>query len=472
MAAPIIILRFLRQAVFIRRTVHRDDAASLSLDDLVLSTSAIHSLLGMFSSPATGGISVVRRRAFLHFLHTCSELFRCDPSRPGTQPHSEDLFSLDAVAVALGELGMDMPSEEWLALKRQLLQAVKAYVAQAPAEPQILPGLHRSDSAISSTPSSSSALVPLGAVGADTQTSVKSLSLLPLPLPTDQQQHTGLLEYESNDDNDDAATLCFDLDSMSRDDLCALVRSQSHKITQKDATIVKRDLRIVTLAATCQTFRQKSRRLENRLQLVVAAAKAPVIDENFQISRIGSRNLTPQGTIALGLRRNLGNLACADIGHVVLQDIDGTTVSRAEKKTGAALMASSRLFFSHLRLDLFGTEDKLPFNLAVHSFRTDGTNSSIWQRRKLYALELESAFLVDAIPDHGIDSHTGEANQFILKWPDMFERLKRVSDILPVEDGTGPGTVALIMKQLQALGCPTWSEIIQNSHSDSVACGP
>jgi hypothetical protein len=462
MAAPIIILRFLRQAIFIRRAVHRDDAASLSLDDLVLGSDAIHSLLGIFSSP--GGISAVRRRAFLHFLQTCSELFRCDHGGP------EDLFSLDIVAVALGELGMDMPSQEWLALKQQLLQSVKAYVARAPAEPQILPGIS------SSTPSSSSTLVPfeVGALGADTPSSVTSLSpLSALPLPTDQQQHTsGLLEYERDDDNDDATTLCLDLDSMSREDLYTLVRTQSHEITQKDATIVKRDLRIAALVATCRTFGQKSRRLENRLQLAAAAAKAPVIDENFQLSRIGSRNLTPQGTIALGLRRNLGNIACADIGHVVLQDIDGTTVSRAEKKTGAALLASSKLFFSHLRLDLFGKEDRLPFNLAVHSFRTDGTNSSIWQRRKLYALELESAFLVDAIPDHVIDPHTGEANQFILKWPDMFERLKRVSDILPVEDGTGPGTVALIMKQLQALGCPTWSEIIQNSHSDSVACGP
>ena len=37
-------------------------------------------------------------------------------------------------------------------------------------------------------------------------------------------------------------------------------------------------------------------------------------------------------------------------------------------------------------------EDEVPdFLLYVHGFRSDATNSAIWQRRKLVALELESA---------------------------------------------------------------------------------
>jgi hypothetical protein len=506
MSAPIFILRFLRQTVFIRRTVHCDDADSLSLDDLVFPKSAIQSLLGIFSNAVGGGISAVRRKDFLNFLQTTSELFRCACATggpgPGTLRHTEDLFKLDAVAVALGELGMDMASEEWVALKEQLLQSVKSYIAaRAAADPVVVPGFRTassfsqsfsssstsaasSDSGMSSSPSPfsfdhrsgpSEFLVPFEA-NARTSPPQNLLSLPSLPPPADQRQPSDIVKraLDYDDDRDDATDLCSfsDLESMSRDDLYTLVRSQGHRITKQGATIVKRDMRIVSLSATCKTFKQKSRRLDSRLQIAIATAKAPRIDDDFQISRIGSRNLTPQGTLALGLRRNLGNLACADLGHVILQDMDGTTVSRAEKKTGAALMASARFFFSQLRLDLFGTQDKLPFNLAVHSFRTDGTNSSIWQRRKLYALELESAFLVEAIPDHGIESHTGEANHFILQWPDMFEHIKRVSDILPVEDGSGPGTVALIMKQLQALGCPTWQEIVEKSDSDSVARCP
>ena len=47
--------------------------------------------------------------------------------------------------------------------------------------------------------------------------------------------------------------------------------------------------------------------------------------------------LTPQGTVAIALRRNIGNVACSLLGHIILQDIAGCTVSRCEVKSGAAI---------------------------------------------------------------------------------------------------------------------------------------
>eukprot|EP00973_Karenia_brevis_P088132 12219941-Karenia_brevis.AAC.1 len=42
------------------------------------------------------------------------------------------------------------------------------------------------------------------------------------------------------------------------------------------------------------------------------------------------------------------------------------------------------------------------------------------------------------------------------KIPQLFTRCKRLSDLQPVGKATAESTVALLAKQLHAIGCPTW----------------
>ena len=96
--------------------------------------------------------------------------------------------------------------------------------------------------------------------------------------------------------------------------------------------------------------------------------------------------------MALAVRRNLSSIACADIGMVLLADVSRWAVARAEVRAAGALMASARSFFFRAWEIFKDAFVEVPeFLLYVHGFRSDATNSAIWQRRKLVALELESA---------------------------------------------------------------------------------
>ena len=81
--------------------------------------------------------------------------------------------------------------------------------------------------------------------------------------------------------------------------------------------------------------------------------------------------------------------------------------------------------------------------VCIHSFKSDATNSGIWQRRSLVALELESAVL---FPE-GLPQHLGQsmsrssipkgAGFDIPGFFTLFHCCKRVSDVLPVGEKTG-----------------------------------
>ena len=104
---------------------------------------------------------------------------------------------------------------------------------------------------------------------------------------------------------------------------------------------------------------------------------------------------------------------------------------------------SSRQFFG----DMCNTWERSPeaFHLWLFGVRSDATNSGIWQKRKLQALELIAMYL-----------DTDDLNDASATFDDKFIYQKRLSDIQPVEDGRADGLLALLKKQLHALGCPTW----------------
>ena len=165
------------------------------------------------------------------------------------------------------------------------------------------------------------------------------------------------------------------------------------------AAVAKKDQRINGLKKRARGLQQALRRTRHKLEMVQAGHQAAEhnVDGQFAITIRGKRNLTLQGSMALAVRRNLSSIACADIGMVLLTDVSRWAVARAEVRAAGALMASARSFFFRA-WETFkdalvqAREDEVPdFLLYVHGFRSDATNSAIWQRRKLVALELESA---------------------------------------------------------------------------------
>lgn len=98
----------------------------------------------------------------------------------------------------------------------------------------------------------------------------------------------------------------------------------------------------------------KNWRLKRQLVMAKQCYKdelAKLRDETFAVRRAGNNPrgwLSPQGNISLAIRRNIGNIACSLIGHTILQDISASTVSRAECRSAAALVASTRGFYQRL----------------------------------------------------------------------------------------------------------------------------
>lgn len=212
-----------------------------------------------------------------------------------------------------------------------------------------------------------------------------------------------------------------------------------------------------------KTLYQRAARLQSKIEKMQtnhAEEIAKLRGDSFQVSRVSNNPrgwLSPSGNIAVSIRRNMGNTACALIGHVILDDISASSVARAEIRTGAALMAQAKGFFEMCR-HVFRTAASTkknteaeagkptPTPIAVHSFRQDATNSGVWKRSKLAAMELESFF-----------TDGSSTSQFILR---------RLADVQKVSDGSAKGTVAMTKKQMESLGCPTWSDL-RNDDGDS-----
>ena len=119
------------------------------------------------------------------------------------------------------------------------------------------------------------------------------------------------------------------------------------------------------------------------------------------------------------------------------------TVSRAESKMGACLIASAKLFYEQMKNDLFQQSGE-GFCIAVHAYRQDATNG----KKKVSAVEIESLYACGITEE---DAH-------FLSYDD-FRRKKFISDLLPVGDESGPGCFGLTLRAFSCQGCPTWREI-------------
>ena len=143
------------------------------------------------------------------------------------------------------------------------------------------------------------------------------------------------------------------------------------------------------------------------------------------------------------VRRNLSNISCEDFGRTIADDISAKTVSRCEMKAGACLIAGARKFYE-VMLDQVLHKQNSGFSLCFHAYRQDATNGRV----KHCALELESAYISNVSAEEGQ----------VLQWG-HFTKIKRLSDLVPVGDETGPGCVGITIRSLASLGCPCWRKL-------------
>ena len=168
-----------------------------------------------------------------------------------------------------------------------------------------------------------------------------------------------------------------------------------------------------------------------------------------------------------------------------MEDISQQTVCRAEVLTGLALQRSSQWWQEMMRRRRAAQPSHAPtalpalpdapsaalstldaardnFTITMHSFRSDASNTSVWQRRKLFCCSLESAYL------SGYDLRG--FSDLVKACATSCAISKRVADVLPVSDGTSIGTLALLQKQFHGLGCENWSEAVASTRSTRCKC--
>lgn len=162
--------------------------------------------------------------------------------------------------------------------------------------------------------------------------------------------------------------------------------------------------------------------------------------------------LTPQGAISLAVRRNLSNASAESLGLIVLTDVSKQSVLRSECRTAAALIANARLMFEEWAYHC-SNMDSSSRAFWFLQYREDATNASK-HKQKMTALELHASFVICS--DASLSTVTAGD----------FQNIRRLADVLPVDDSTGLGTMALTTKMLQSLGCPTWDTLLSEYESN------
>ena len=165
------------------------------------------------------------------------------------------------------------------------------------------------------------------------------------------------------------------------------------------------------------------------------------MDSAFAIQRRGTTWLTPQGALATAIRRNAGNSSARDFGRIVLEDLSAQTVLRCELEGAASYMASLRSFHRRAIADLVHSPavgGKLA--LAIVSYKSDATNSSVWRQAKLHAAEIMGIYMED------LEAYARDADQ--VEWA------RGYTDLQKVEDATAAGTHALLLNSLKSFEAP------------------
>lgn len=160
-------------------------------------------------------------------------------------------------------------------------------------------------------------------------------------------------------------------------------------------------------------------------------------------------------------------IASGDIGRVLLIDIDGTTVCRAEIRTAIAICNTAIAFYKALAaataprpMDLWRPpRDWRPefsddFSVTVHAIESDATNSAVWKGQKLLSCIIITVTML-AMPTFADDATVDQDLEVLAGACKM---IRRIADCLVVLSGTAAALLGMLKKQFASLGCPTWME--------------
>lgn len=181
-----------------------------------------------------------------------------------------------------------------------------------------------------------------------------------------------------------------------------LVQLQKNKSLRSQLAVTKRKLtRFQEQTSTAVAKKQKKTDLSAYSGSLVLHTRG----------KTGKR-LTEQSAFALGVRRNLSQIACSTLGSTILMDLSGQRVARAEIKTGAAVVASMQGTIGNVMRACYDiAADRVAdapdiaaetladvgsdWTLCIIAYRSDATNSSVWRRESLHVLDADFLFVSD-----------------------------------------------------------------------------
>ena len=151
--------------------------------------------------------------------------------------------------------------------------------------------------------------------------------------------------------------------------------------------------------------------------------------------------------VHLVLRRTAGRVSACKLGLSVGLDVHRTTVTWWELRTHAAFVSRRREFYRTCddycgiaAISILDDARSLTFDcFYTHLVRCDATNASVWQKRKLHCLTVESQVQVP-----------GRRHLFTCRG---------VADLVPVTSSTGQSLVDMIKAQISDVGARTWVDV-------------
>ena len=127
-------------------------------------------------------------------------------------------------------------------------------------------------------------------------------------------------------------------------------------------------------------------------------------------------HLSEKSLVVAAVRRNISSIAAADLGHALLVDVCRNVVTASETLLGAIRVGAFQAFHEVREAEMTGLCNQHGvdnfFAVAVHSYSSDATNSSVWQQSKLFSTEVESAYiLVDSEFDESCYDFLGHSKK-------------------------------------------------------------
>lgn len=208
------------------------------------------------------------------------------------------------------------------------------------------------------------------------------------------------------------------------------IQQQTRVMHSKRAIIAKQKKHITKLKGELAIYKEASAAQNSNsvssLQLRMCATK--------------DTRLTSHSSLALGIMRNVSNIACCDVGPILFIDnLNRYKVAHAETAAGNALQLASAQWYNSME-ELARSNYEHDFVMSSTTFSSDATGKAIYKRTKM------STCVIDKMYVFGEDMALGDA-----------PRQRRIADILTCSDGcTAQDMISLLIKHMASIGYPTW----------------